>query len=136
MRQFFYWLPTFVWMGLIFYLSSQATVRVSSDFAIQFLVFKSLHVIEYAFLYILMYRSLRNTRNSPEWEVRYNAWLLTVAYAMTDEIHQVFVPTREGKLRDVAIDVFGITIASIYLWKFLPKAPKILKTWAKKLRVL
>jgi VanZ family protein len=39
------------------------------------------------------------------------ALLWTFLYAVTDEIHQMYVPTREGSLRDVAIDTFGAAVA-------------------------
>lgn len=35
------------------------------------------------------------------------AFLLSVMYAVTDEIHQIFVPGREGKISDVVIDSSG-----------------------------
>ena len=36
------------------------------------------------------------------------AWLLGTAYAVTDEIHQHFVPGRSCELRDVCIDSAGV----------------------------
>ena len=136
MRKFFYWVPTLTWMGIIFYFSSRYSVHVSDSFAIQFIIFKSLHLIEYATLYILTYRSLRNTTSLLDWQSRYHAFMIALFYGMSDEIHQVFVPTREGHIRDVIIDGMGITIAFIYIWKYLPQAPKRLKAWAKKLDIL
>lgn len=35
-------------------------------------------------------------------------WLLGTIYAITDEIHQLFVPGRSGEIRDVCIDSLGI----------------------------
>ena len=35
------------------------------------------------------------------------AFVLSVIYAVTDEIHQIFVPGREGKISDVVIDSSG-----------------------------
>ena|SRR3989344_4160062 len=133
MRQLKYWLPALLYMGLIFWLSSRPRVQVSEVFLIQFAVFKTLHVIEYAILYLLLYRVLRNTRKAFVWQNLLDVWLIALVYAMTDEIHQVFIPTREGRMRDIAIDAVGISLAAIYLWKYLPKAPRKLKSWAKKL---
>ena len=131
-----YWLPSVLWMGFIFFLSSRASVKVSDTPAIQFLFFKTLHVIEYTVLYVLLFRSLKNTYPAPLWQNRYNAFLFAVVYGMTDEVHQMFVPTREGAFRDVIIDTLGISLAAISLWKLLPPAPKPLKTLAKKLGIL
>lgn len=136
MKMVVYWLPSVAWMLLIFFLSSRASVRVSDTQAVQFLFFKTLHVVEYAILYVLLFRSLKNTYPAPLWKSRYNAFLIAVVYGMTDEVHQMFVPTREGAFRDVIIDTIGITLSAIYLWKLLPQAPKPLKTLAKKLAIL
>src|SRR3989344_3715227 len=136
MKIVIYWLPSVLWMGMIFFLSSRASVRVSDTQAIQFLFFKALHVVEYAILYTLLFRALKNTYPAPLWQNRYNAFLFAVVYGMTDEVHQMFVPTREGAFRDVIIDTLGISLAAISLWKLLPPAPKPLKTLAKKLCIL
>ena len=54
--------------------------------------------------------------------VRFSAALVSaaaiaLAYAIVDEYHQSFVPTRHGAIADVAIDALGIGIASIVLLK-------------------
>lgn len=36
------------------------------------------------------------------------AWIVGTAYAMTDELHQRFVPGRSGEIRDVCIDAAGV----------------------------
>lgn len=46
-----------------------------------------------------------------------SAAVIALVYAMVDEYHQSFVPTRHGALTDVAIDALGIGIASIVLLK-------------------
>ncbi len=33
-----------------------------------------------------------------------------IAYAVTDEVHQAFVPGRQGAVRDVLIDAVGVLI--------------------------
>lgn len=42
---------------------------------------------------------------------------IALVYAIVDEYHQSFVPTRHGDVSDVAIDALGIGIASIVLLK-------------------
>ena len=46
------------------------------------------------------------------------AWGIAVAFAVTDEWHQSFVPSREGQARDVAVDALGaaLAIAGILWW--------------------
>ena len=46
------------------------------------------------------------------------ALALGVAYAVSDEIHQTFVPGRAGKPLDVAIDTLGV-VCGIALWQLL-----------------
>jgi VanZ family protein len=45
------------------------------------------------------------------------ALLISFAYALSDEIHQVFVPGRAFELYDLALDLAGITIASALIWR-------------------
>ena len=68
MKQIKYWIPTILWMGIIFYFSSQQKLLVSDIYTVQFLFFKSLHVIEYAILSILFYWSFKNTIKHEAWK--------------------------------------------------------------------
>ncbi|HJA82198.1 MAG TPA: VanZ family protein [Candidatus Mediterraneibacter intestinipullorum] len=42
------------------------------------------------------------------------SWLITAAYAATDEIHQLFVPGRSGQVSDVVLDSAGAMAGSAY----------------------
>ena len=130
MKLFRLWVPVITWMAVIFFFSSQHKVSVSEDSLINFLFFKTLHVLEYYLLYFLSYRAVRNTWNKQTTGVWYmTAFVLTVIYAVTDEIHQVYVPTREGRLRDVIIDTGGAVLSWLTLWIIVPKLPgKLLKS--------
>lgn len=48
------------------------------------------------------------------------AILMCAAYAITDEVHQIFVPGRSGMIRDVLIDsagaMCGIVLAGLVCW--------------------
>lgn len=69
---------------------------------------KSAHIIEYFILVLLWNRAIRHKSLS-------RAILISLFYAFTDEIHQLFVPGRGGQLKDVAIDSVGILLATIYI---------------------
>lgn len=125
MRFVRYWLPVMGWMGVIFFLSGRESTQVSDTQFINFLFFKTLHGIEYAVLFVLYLRAI-GVNNCAA------AFFLTLMYAMTDEIHQLFVPTREGRLRDVIIDAIGAGGAWIWIASMLPKAPKKLQRLARK----
>lgn len=104
-----YWLPPIAWMSMIFYLSSKHDVSVASEFAINFLILKSVHVIVYAALYFLIFRAvygLQNKKNLREAFIL--SGLYTLIYSVSDELHQMYVPNREGHIRDVFIDSLGM----------------------------
>ncbi|MBI4226574.1 VanZ family protein [Candidatus Roizmanbacteria bacterium] len=105
-----YWLPPIVWMAFIFYLSSRLSVTVTGKFLFDFLIFKALHMIEYAILYFLLFRAFYSVNNNLLFPV-----IFSILYAVLDEFHQTFVPTREGKIRDVIVDTVGIILMYIYI---------------------
>ena len=44
------------------------------------------------------------------------AWCIGTLYAVTDEIHQAFVPGRSCELRDVLIDSCGVLAGVLIIW--------------------
>ncbi|MGI6358041.1 MAG: VanZ family protein [Bacillota bacterium] len=114
-------LPWLLWMAVIFYFSSQSGDQVSAWLralvepiipayapnagVIKFSVQKSAHLIEYAVLAILCWRAVQ-----PLWARRAFrlSLLLSLAFAVSDEWHQSFVPGRGPSWRDVGIDGLGI----------------------------
>lgn len=129
-------LPPVSWMIVIFIFSSRTKLHVSDIFTVQFAFFKALHIIEYAFLYLLWYRGLKNTTTLSMHDLLLVTFIITVGYAITDEIHQTLVPTREGKMRDIAIDIIGAFCALGFVWKLIHHAPQKLKNWARNWHLL
>lgn len=124
---FFYWLPAIIWMVIIFYLSARQKVTVSEDSLINFLVFKGLHMIEYAGLCFWLFRAFTSIiRKATLSEKLTLALFLTILYSVSDEIHQTFIPTREGITRDVAIDSIGAFFMYIYIKNNLHFLKKLL----------
>lgn len=121
-----YWLPPLLWMAIIFILSSRQRVAVSESYTISFLIFKSLHIIEYAFLYFLLFRALYPYKGITLKKKYIYAFIIAALYAASDELHQTFVPTREGKVRDVIIDWIGITLMYSYIKARLHTLKKLL----------
>lgn len=112
-----YWLPPLVWMSIIFYFSSFPKVSVTGNTFYAFVIFKALHIIEYAVLYVLLFRAFYSI-SEKKLALKYQfllAFLVGVLYAISDEVHQTFIPTREGKLRDALIDTGGIVLMYIYI---------------------
>jgi len=79
------------------------------------LVKKGGHMAGYGLLALSYWYGLK-------WEGRHGwlAWLLTVLYAASDELHQSFVPGRNASLVDVLVfDAIGALIGLVILsyWK-------------------
>jgi len=104
-----YWLPVLLWAGLIFYLSSIPTLESGLPENADWVLRKLAHAAVYAVLSGLCYRALRNHRVATK-KALLGAVLLALVYAFSDEYHQLFVPGRHGRLRDVGIDALGILV--------------------------
>lgn len=105
------WLAVICWMGLIFFLSSQSTLPSADSAWLDFLFKKSAHFTAYAILAMLFWRAL-----PPKASVWLLSWLLSVAYACSDEIHQSFVALRHPAATDVLIDACGAATALVLIW--------------------
>lgn len=134
-----YWLPVVVWMLIIFSgssdaLSVQHTSRILGPLiqwffpsmpqekvaVVIFCIRKCAHAFEFAVLALLMWRALvkpsKTNRPAWRWADARLAFFLTSAYAVSDELHQRFVASRQGAVRDVLIDVAGAAGALLLLW--------------------
>jgi len=102
------WLPVLVWAGVIVGLSSIPSL--GTGLGTWDLVLRKLaHMTEYAILAALLYRATGR------------AWLalaIASAFAVTDEIHQMFVSGRHGSPIDWAIDTAGAAIGVLLYWRF------------------
>lgn len=108
----FYWLPPLLWMGFIFFLSSQHKVSFTRSYTPDFIIFKTLHMIEYAALFFLLFRAFHSIRKELYFSYM-TAMAIAILYAASDEIHQLFVASRTGTIRDIFIDAGGIIIMYI-----------------------
>jgi VanZ family protein len=97
-------------MGLIYYLSSIPDLN-SGLGTWDSILRKGAHVFIFAVLTGLLIRAIRQTwRSLPINRVTQGAGLISVLYAVSDEIHQSFVPGRSGSVVDVAIDAVGVAL--------------------------
>ena len=113
------WLPVLAWAILIFFLStslfSAEQTRTWIDPILQWLmprasvttidaahfgIRKLAHFTEYGVLFLLLIRGPMRGRAAL-------ALIVCACYALTDEGHQIFVPTRTASLYDVALDFSG-----------------------------
>lgn len=136
------WILLIIWMIFIYMMSNQpATVSDSQSGAVivllskiginmnsifgqlaNFAVRKSAHFIEYMILAFLIFNVVNLYFNIKQ--VIIMSIIFTSIYAATDEFHQLFVPGREGAIRDVIIDTCGgvtLILIRIFIKCFLNK---------------
>ena len=136
-KKLWYWGPVAIWMAVIFVGSCHPNVNIVPDqgqddpninivvkkiqgelakshFMIEknFMIKKLAHIGEYVILGFLMFRALlKEKKNSLA--SRY-AWLWaligTTLYGVSDEVHQMFVPTRTAYTGDIFINALGAGI--------------------------
>jgi VanZ family protein len=102
-RLVFVWLPVVAWAGLIFALSSIPDLGTGLG-GWDLVLRKAAHVAEYAILGALLTRAVV----SP-----WAAFALGTLYALTDELHQHFVPGRQASVLDVLIDAAGVAVGAV-----------------------
>lgn len=95
-------IPSLLWMCVIFYFSSRSTSGFGPDNPTdRFLLLKSFHLTEYAFLAILLSFAFLKKKS---------VIIIAYLYAISDEIHQSFTPGRSPRFQDTLIDLGGILI--------------------------
>jgi VanZ family protein len=85
---------------------------------IEFFIRKGAHFFVYFGLGFLLYRALSLQLNKRSTFL--SAWVLTILYAFSDEVHQGFTPNRSPHIEDVMIDSIGgfVGIAlALFLYK-------------------
>jgi VanZ family protein len=147
MRYLKFYLPVLLWMVVIFMAStdvgsSRRTSRIIGPIlrwfkpdisdetirAIQTVLRKSGHVTEYAVLAALAWRARRQQLGSyREWNRREAVAIIILCflYAITDELHQQFVSSRQGAAIDVLIDTVGAMAGLFAIWR----AGRFKKLW-------
>lgn len=119
------WVLVVICMGIIFLLSAQngeESSDLSGSFvmallnglgiAIEESLLRSIaHCLEFMGLSVLLFNAVYVT-----WALKVTpivAFLGTVLYAITDEIHQIFVPERAFQISDILVDSTGALIGVI-----------------------
>ena len=87
---------------------------------LQFPIRKSAHLTIYLILGIIVYLLFLELNYSEKYLL---SILICLIYAISDEIHQMFVVGRSGEIRDVLIDIFGSFIG-IFIIKRLKELKK------------
>ena len=132
-RLYILWLPPILWAGIIFAASTSAmsadttgqwlhailpaSITPSLFDTIHFAVRKASHVIEYAIFGVLLFRAIRGDRTGWSWRWALAAIAIAALYAVTDEWHQSFVPSRTPSGWDVLIDATGATLGQVLFFR-------------------
>jgi VanZ family protein len=106
------WIPALLWVGLIFLLSSQPSLPSPDNISD-----KQAHAFTYGMLAWLCLMGLTGWRwRRVAGASLVAAFLMAVAYGVSDELHQSFVPGRTPDVADVAADAAGAAIALAAAW--------------------
>ena len=132
------WTAVILWITLIFNLSSQAEEQSNqlstgiTEIIVKTVerivpqtdldIYKSNHIVRkstHFFVYLVLGLLVMNAlRRSGVYGYRsiVLALLICVLYAISDEVHQLFVPGRGGQVKDIIIDSAGATVGiGVYL---------------------
>ena len=109
----YYWLPLIAYCGFIYIQSSYPSPQRLPSFEFSD---KLLHFAAYAVMGVLFYRAYQTL------PFKTNIQLLVLfsmssasLYGVSDEIHQSFVPYRDGSFWDVIADVLG-AVCGVYVY--------------------
>lgn len=120
-----FWVLSAVCMGVIFYFSSRTATESSmqSDSILlwitkifgqnkvtDFIIRKTAHCLEFTGLCLLINLAWLFTKGKQQ---KLISILCTSLYAVTDEVHQLFVDGRSCELRDWGIDTFGAILGAL-----------------------
>lgn len=103
------WLPAVLWAGIIFAFSAMPDLQ--SGLPQDFFLRKVAHAVEFGVLTLLVARAFRRAERWDAKRALAGAFVISVLYAFSDELHQTFVPGRSPSLRDVGVDALGIVVA-------------------------
>jgi len=112
--------------GWIYFLLRKYFPQVSpwQLWEVNLIIRKTGHVVGYGLLGATFYRAFRGTLEqlpSPvKWHIRFAslAVFATFLVASGDEIHQMYLPSRTGTWRDVALDTSAALVAQVIVWWF------------------
>ena len=106
------WAPVAVYMALIFAVSS---ISNPPDLSTS-IGDKGAHGFLYSGLAALMVRALAGGWRPFGAGIALAAVTYSVLYGVSDEIHQLFVPTRTADVADLAADAVGAAVAVVLLY--------------------
>ena len=138
-KQIIYMLLIIIWMVIVFTFSNQPAdvsskqsggitekvvkvitkdkkkITQSQRDVIETIVRKCAHFVLYLIGGFLVANYLSTTKVQDKHIILYSI-MFAMFYAITDEVHQLFVPGRSGELNDVLIDTAGSSVGTMIYW--------------------
>jgi len=111
-----YWWIAAAWAIVIFLLSSIPGKSMPQIPGLQY--DKVIHALVYSVLGALFFLALRHTSSFATGRIVALAALFALAYGLTDEFHQLFVPGRSAELYDALADGIGGLIGATAATRF------------------
>lgn len=136
---FFRFAPLFLWMGLIFFLSTDIGSAAHTGPLVHGILFrlfahrvgpeltdridvdvrKTAHVTIYTILGMLLFRAIAWGNASFRSRNILLTFIVGLLYAASDEYHQSFVPSRGSSVEDVFKDSYGVLVGIVFsLWRW------------------
>lgn len=107
-----YWIPVFLYAGLIFYVSSipgSEVPTIGIDLS-------PIHIPEFYILSYLLFRALKTNNGDKPLTSAFLAIIISTMYGILDEIHQLFVSGRIFSIYDILLNLMGSLIILFNLW--------------------
>ena len=125
-------LPWILYSGLIYFISSLEKSHIPPLRIIS--MDKVIHIIEYcvySFFARLALESITNIKFA--FNKTYVAFMITVLFGASDEIHQIFVCGRYASVYDFLADVFG-GIIGLFLFQNFKISSKLQNAYTKEIK--
>jgi VanZ family protein len=109
--------PVLLWAAVIFILSAQSSLPGFDVDLYDYIFKKTSHMFVYGVLYALLFRAINIEKKTYlNWQLPF---LLCLGYAILDEFHQIFTPSRHPSPIDVGYDMLGTTIAFLRVYRYI-----------------
>jgi len=102
------WTITLLIAIFIFYMSSQSFTAGAPgpEFTLKPIIY---HIAIFFLLAFFLFLALIKGKHK---KLIFLAILISILYAISDEVHQLFVPGRNGSINDILLDTIGILTAT------------------------
>ena len=111
LQEFFDWFHKYVFQDETSFKTFQVFWGLSG-----FAIVKGWHAIEFAILFLLVVGAMSRITGHCTKRIVVLAIAFCLAFAITDEWHQSFVPGRSGTVTDVLVDSLGVLSAGFLLF--------------------